>query len=120
MFRTAVSSARGVSAAGGLCAVLSDLRPSLCHQKIFSPLAATTGSTGAAPHAAFADQSWSRQCLGVITRGYAASGMTSPSKLDDIVDLDKFEGLTTEQCSELWMEVREAAIVLLLSRVANQ
>mmetsp|Transcript_3844 Transcript_3844/g.10903 ORF Transcript_3844/g.10903 Transcript_3844/m.10903 type:complete len:277 (+) Transcript_3844:184-1014(+) len=36
-------------------------------------------------------------------RGYA-TGSPSPTKLADIVNLGKFQALTSEQCSEMWME----------------
>ena len=112
MFRNMVASSSLAGAAHSLCAaVLSDLRSAPASQQALLSLAGcsswpsvrrATGPAAAAienPAAA-----WSVPFQS-FTRGYAASGMPSPKKLDDIVNLEKFESLTPEQCTELWMEV---------------
>jgi len=49
---------------------------------------------------------WDYRSLFGLTRGYAESGRSSPAKLNDIVNLDKFKGLAAEECIQLWLEVR--------------
>ena len=56
---------------------------------------------------------WFSWTCSVWTRGFA-TGSPSPTKLKDIVNLEKFKTLTGEHCREMWKEVCDPYPVFLL------